>query len=43
MKQKDIEEFKTENFEVELLLEKLLTLKDNCLVIKQKDEVEYYI
>ena len=43
MKQKDIKEFKTENFEVELLLEKLLTLKDNCLVIKQKDEVEYYI
>ena len=41
MKPKDIEEFKTES--VELLFENLLTLKDNCLVIKQKDDVEYYI
>ena len=43
MKQKDIEEFKTENVEVESWFEELLTLKENCLVIKQKDKVEYYI
>jgi len=43
LNKKDFTEFKTENVEVESWFEELLTLKENCLVIKQKDKVEYYI